>query len=176
MGYRRLFLAVVCLAALATAMNAWGKENLKKRATYELKSIALVGGELILKAAGDDAWRLTTSWRVRQTPQGTLIYLEGKHEVNDGWSGWYLNYDHKGKDGRLGLVPEPGPGCYWKWKEGGWKRQGIEGYDFDCTARPVYGPMRGWRLALKDDRLVLTNETAEEVPFHGWVDNLDDGK
>ena len=176
MGDRRVFLAGVCLAALALAANAQGKENLEKRHTYELKGIALVGGELTVKVKEEDAWRFTTSWRIRNTPQGTLIYLEGKNEANDGWSGWYLNYDHKGKDGRLGLVPEPGPGCYWKWKEGGWKRQGIEGYDFDCSARPLHGPMGGWRLAIKGDRLVLTGEGEQEVPFRGWVDNLDDGK
>jgi hypothetical protein len=115
-------------------------------------------------------------WGIRETPRGTLIVLLGNREEKDGWSGWYLNYDHKGTDGRLGLVPEPGPGCYWKWKEGGWRKSGIEGYDFDCTARPLNGPLRGWRLTTSGDQLLLANEAAEEVPFRGWVDNLDDGK
>jgi len=176
MGNRRLFLAVICIIVPALAMSARGKENLQKRQTYELPGIAFDGSGLTVKATGDDAWRFTSVWQIRNTPQGTLIYLAGKKDETDGWSGWYLNYDHKGTDGRLGLVPEPGPGCYWTWKEGGRQRRGIEGYDFDCNAVPRNGPMRGWRLAVKGDQLLLTNEDVQQVPFRGWFDNLDDGK
>jgi hypothetical protein len=173
----RGFVVALCLVAFPPAVRAQKKENLEKRDTLELYGIALGGGELRVKPKGEEAWRFRTVWRVRQTPQGTLIYLsQWYHDKNTGWDGWYLNYDHKGKDGRLGLVPEPGPGCYWKWKEGGWNRQGIEGYEFHCTARPLNGPIRGWWLAIKDDKLVLTNEGDQEVRFRGWVANLDDGK
>jgi hypothetical protein len=73
-------------------------------------------------------------------------------------------------------VPEPGPGCYWKWDEGTWSRDGIEGYRFHCTARPLNGPMQSWRLAIQGDQFVLSDRGVPEVRFRGWVANLDDGK
>ena len=112
----------------------------------------------------------------RKTPRGVLIYLAGGERAG-AWGGWYLNYDHRAKDPRVGLVPEPGPGCYWTWSEGAWKKNlGCFGYTFPCTARPANGPMRGWSLTLDGDKLVLAERAAAEVSFTGTIDDLNDGK
>src|SRR5258708_31873211 len=98
--------AVLCLAGLTPAASAQRKENLEKRSTYNVKGVALVTGELLVKAKGEDAWRFQTVWRFRKTPHGTLIYLSQRaDEKTAGWDGWYLNYDHKSKAGRARLVP-----------------------------------------------------------------------
>src|SRR5262249_13935025 len=70
-----------------------------------------------------------------------VLALDAEHRLTDVSSAstvravWLADLDPAAR--REGLVPEPGPGCYWKWKEGGWNRQGIEGYEFHCTARPL---------------------------------------
>ena len=42
-----------------------------------------------------------------------IVPLAGSH-YGVRYDGWWLNYDHLGKDPLLGLVAEPGPGTVWK--------------------------------------------------------------
>jgi hypothetical protein len=120
------------------------------------------GGEGQAAAAGSSRWRL------RRTPRGTLIYL-----AEGAWGGWYLNYDHRGKDRRVALVPEPGPGCYWRWTEGPWEKNkgfgpsgpGGPEYTIACRARPANGPFKGWSLAADRAGVVLARSPSAELRF-----------
>jgi hypothetical protein len=146
------------------------QENLKRLDVFSLGKVGLVNGEL---RAGADR---VTGWKLRKTPHGVLIYSAGGEKIG-AWGGWYLNYDHKGKDSRVGLVPDPGPGCYWIWSEGARKKNvGGFGYTFPCTAQPAHGPMRGWSLTFDAKKLVLAKQPKLEVSFTGTIDDLNDGK
>jgi hypothetical protein len=165
--YRAVVAGAVCCWAAGAAHT---QENLERREGVHLEQAGVVNGAL---RAGKG---LRSGWLIRKTPQGVLIYLAGGEEAG-GWSGWYLNYDHRGKDPAVGLVPEPGPGCYWTWTEGAWRKNpGGFGYTFRCTARPANGPLRGWALTSEGGKLVLAREAAVEVGFRGEIDDLNDGK
>jgi hypothetical protein len=160
-------IGVLCLVGvLASAGHA--RDNLKRIEGVSLAGVGVAGGALREGGKGGSRWMF------RQTRRGTLIYLAG-----GGWGGWYLNYDHRGKDARVGLVPEPGPGCYWSWEEreeARKKNSDNRGYSFPCVARPANGPMKGWSLALEGGKLILAKEPAAEVTFRAAYDDLDDGK
>lgn len=144
------------------------RENLERRDDLTLARVGIVHGNLRVG-------RGPSTWRIRRTPRGVLIYL-ARGEAAGAWGGWYLNYDHRGNDRVIGLVQRPGPGCYWTWSEGAWEQinSGF-GYTFPCTARPANGPMRGWSLTLEKSRLVLHQGKAA-VTFEGTIDDLNDGK
>jgi hypothetical protein len=161
----------VLLSGCAVALAARDPENLKRSDVVTLDKVVIAGGE---PRAGDGA----SGWKLRTTPQGVLIPL-APGERAGAWGGWYLNYDHKGTDPRVGLVPEPGPGCYWTWDEGPRKRKrDIDGfgYTIPCTARPAHGPLRGWALTLDGRKLVLAKKPAAEAGFTASIDDLNDGK
>jgi hypothetical protein len=161
---------------MAGVVGCWAaaaddREDLVRKDDVTLARVAVVHGSLRVGKGERDM----SVWRFRKTPRGVLIYL-APGERSGGWGGWYLNYDHRGKDRRLGLVPRPGRGCYWTWSEGPWRRNvGGFGYTFPCTARAANGPLRGWSLAFEGARLVL-GRTADPVTFEGAVDDLNDGK
>jgi hypothetical protein len=165
--FRVMVAGVLCCGALPALAGA---ENLKRNEGVALEGVGVVNGELrVVKERA-------SGWRFRTTPRGVLIYLAAGEKIG-AWGGWYLNYDHRGKDPRVGLVSEPGPGCYWTWSEGGWKKnRGGYGYTFPCTARPANGPLRGWSLTFDGAKLVLAKEPAAPVTFTGSIDDLDDGK
>jgi hypothetical protein len=96
-----------------------------------------------------------------------------------GWRGWFLNYDHRGKDRRVGLVPEPGPGCFWDWTEGPKKEspfpQGPSGpggpaFTISCRARPANGSLKGWSLTVEGTDLVLARSPRKELRFMASID------
>jgi hypothetical protein len=153
------------------ACAAGARENMRRSDVVSLPRVAVVGGAL--RAVKDGA----SGWKFRKTPRGVLIYV-AHGERAGAWGGWYLNYDHKGKDPVVGLVPVPGPGCYWTWSEGAWRKNSPSGfgYTFECTARPVNGPLRGRSLTLDSGKLVLSPRTPAELTFEGSVDDLSDGK
>lgn len=163
---RALFaLGLACLVAPAAA-----PEQLERREAVTLFGAGVSDGEL---RAGPDRG---SAWRPVATPKGVLIVFLGG-ERNGAHAGWYLNYDHRGKDARVMLTAEPGPGCCWNWSEGPrQKRVRDFGYTFACTARPANGPMRGWALTLDGDKLLLVKESGKEVSFQGTIDDLNDGK
>src|SRR2546430_2208784 len=126
-------LGLTCL--LAPAVSA--QERLVRREGVTLTRVGVHNGEL---RAGPDRG---SAWRPVATPKGTLIVFQGG-ERNGGYTGWYLNYDHRGKDVCVMLTAEPGPGCYWTWSEGSQEKNvGGFGYTFPCRARPANGPLRG---------------------------------
>src|SRR5437879_1093401 len=100
--YRLIIAGFVCCGAVASAAAL---EKLKRIEGVYLGKVGVVNGAVV---AGKDRG---SGWRFRKTDQGVLIYLGGGERAG-AWGGWYLNYDHKGKDPKLGLVPAPGPGCY----------------------------------------------------------------
>jgi hypothetical protein len=160
-------LAAACVLAATAGRDP---ENLKRMEGVYLDKVGVEGGQL---RAGKDRG---SGWLFKTTPRGTLIYL-APGERAGAWGGWYLNYDQRGKDRRVGLVPQPGPGCYWTWHEGPWKKnRGGYGYTFPCTARPANGPLRGRSLALDGGKLVLADKPAAEITFTGSIDDLNDGK
>jgi hypothetical protein len=164
--FRAVIVGVLCCWVAGVAHS---QENLQRREDVHLERAGVVNGAL---RAGKD---LRSDWLIRKTERGVLIYLAGREA--GAWSGWYLNYDHRGKDPVVRLVPEPGPGCYWTWTEGAWKKnRGGFGYTFPCTARPANGPMRGWALTSDGGKLVLAREAPAEVRFLGEIDDLNDGK
>ncbi len=159
----------VCFLGCGAATLAAGHEDLVRSEVVSFEGASVVSGEV---RAGDGG----SGWKFRQTPRGVLIYLVGS-ERSGAWGGWYLNYDHRGKDRRVGLVPEPGPGCYWTWSEGARKKNvGGFGYTIPCTARPANGPLRGWSLTLDGGKPVLAREPATEARFIASIDDLSDGK
>jgi hypothetical protein len=158
---------VLCCGALPALGAA---ENLKRLDGVVLEKVGVVNGEL--RGGGERG----SGWLFRKTPRGVLIFL-ANGEGAGAWGSWYLNYDHRGKDPRVGLVPEPGPGCYWTWSEGAWRKNpGGYGYTFPCMARPANGPMQGWSLTLAGAKLALAKGAAAEVTFRGTIADLDDGK
>lgn len=164
----RRFLAVLLLSALAAESPAFDRRDLKRMPGVWLEGVEVAGAD---PRAGAGKKR-GSGWRFRQTPGGTLIYRPG------GWGVRYLNYDHRGKDPMVGLVPEPGPGCYWTWderEEEKKKNSWNNGYRFPCIARPANGPMKGWSLAIDGGRLVVAKEPAAEVRFWAEYDDLRDG-
>jgi hypothetical protein len=164
----RFLIAILFCSWIVPTLAA--PENLKRVEGVYLDKVAVVNGEL---KAGKERG---SGWLFRKTPRGTLIYLAGGERAG-AWNGWYLNYDHKGKDSRVGLVPEPGPGCYWTWSEGAWKKNpGGFGYTFPCSARPMNGPLRGRSLSVDGTNLVLTDNPLNEIHFKGTIDDLNDGK
>jgi len=124
----------------------------------------------VLRIPGDVSY-----WDFRKTPRGTLIYAS-----SGGWKGWYLNYDHKGKDRRVGLVPEPGPGCYWRWTEGRWKEEEPRGegpvYTIPCRAKAANGPLKGWSLTAGGADVVLAKSPPTEFCFRADVGEQDTSK
>jgi hypothetical protein len=155
---RNMFMLLLGGFVLASAPPE--EEGLVRVDEVELKKVEFKDGRL---RAGEER----SVWRFRLTPRGTLIYVSG-----GGWSGWYLNYDHKGKDRRVGLVPEPGPGCYWRWTEGARQghKQGPSGpggpyYTIPCRATPVNGPLKGWSLAADGTDVVLAESPKKELDF-----------
>jgi hypothetical protein len=164
---KRFLIAAVCCLAVGVIL---ARENLKRLEGVHLDGVAAVGGEL--KAGKEQG----SGWLFRKTPQGVLIFLSPGERAG-AWGGWYLNYDQRGKDPRVGLVPQVGPGCYWTWEEGPRKRNvGGFGYTFPCTARPANGPLRGWKLTADGDKLTLARDPGGEITFKGEIDDLDDGK
>jgi len=64
-----------CVSVSSRQLHSSAKEGKPgERDTYESRRRRR-HGKLIVKAKGEDAWRFTTSWRIRNTPHGTLIYL-----------------------------------------------------------------------------------------------------
>jgi hypothetical protein len=100
-------------------------------------------------------------WRIARTPGGVTLQVDAPGK----YAGWYLNYDHRGKDAALLLTPEPGPGCVWVLAEvrrGEIVAGGGEGHqDIWATVTAAEGPMKGWHLAaggrakLQKERSVL---------------------
>lgn len=162
---------VIAVIAGCLVVGLARPENLKRWEGVSLDRVGVDGGDL---KAGKERGSI---WLFRKTPQGVLISLAPGEQAG-AWGGWYLNYDQRGKDPRVGLVPQPGPGCYWTWDEGPWKKNSPSGfgYTFPCTARPANGPLRGWSLTADDGKLVLTRNPAKEITFKGAIDDLDDGK
>ncbi len=157
---RKLIALLVGGAVVASTTAA--EKGLYRLEVVELEKVELKNGRL---RPGDDH----SNWRFRKTPRGTLISVSG-----GGWSGWYLSYDHKGKDRRVGLVPEPGPGCYWQWTEGPRKesrfKQGPAGpggpyYTIPCRATPANGPLKGWSLTADGADLILAESPKKEYRF-----------
>jgi hypothetical protein len=88
-----------------------------------------------------------TRWRIAPAPGGITLRVGGVGK----YAGWYLNYDHRGKDVAVLLTPELGPGCVWVLSE---VRRGEivdrrdEGHlDIWATITAAEGPMQGWHLA-----------------------------
>src|SRR5262245_18317722 len=48
-------------------------------------------------------------WRIGRTSGGVTLQVDESSK----YAGWYLNYDHRGKDVAVLLTPELGPGCVW---------------------------------------------------------------
>lgn len=164
--YRCWVIGVLCCFV---AVAGQARDNLRRRPGGMLPAVAVVDGEL----RKDE--KRASHWMPRTTKRGTLIYLSAGEQAG-AWGGWYLNFDHRGKDPRVSLVRQPGPGCYWTWKEGTWHKTRYFDRIFTITVRPANGPMRDWRLAFDGDRLILTKEGDAEVHFQGSVADLDDGK
>jgi hypothetical protein len=164
--FRCWVIGVLCCVLVGVTQ---AREKLRRMPGGTLPAVAAIDGEL----RKDE--KRASLWLPRTTARGTLIYLKGG-ELAGAWGGWYLNFDHRGKDARVSLVPEPGPGCYWTWEEGPWRKSRDFGRTFAITVRPANGPMRGWLLTMDGDKLILAKETAAEVKFQGYVDDLDDGK
>jgi hypothetical protein len=154
---------------VALAGVGQSREHPERRPGGNLLNIHVVNGEL---RAGKHTG---THWLVRQTPRGTLVCLD-RGERAGAYGGWYLNFDHRGKDTQVGLVPQPGPGCYWSWQEGSWHKTRDFGRTFSITVRPTRGPLAGWSLSLVKKKLMLTRDRTAEIKFQGEVDDLDDGK
>src|SRR5262249_13468055 len=154
---------VVAAVAGCLGVGLAQTENLKRREGVSLGQGGVDGGDL--KVGKEQV----SGWLFRKTPQGELIYL-APGERAGAWGGWYLNYDQRGKDPRVGLVPQPGPGCYWAWEEGPRKRNvGGYGYTFPCTARPASGPLKGWKLTADGDKLILSRDPLAEITFRGEI-------
>lgn len=164
--FRRYCVACLC-CLLAGASLA--RENLKRTPGGTLRKVSVIDGELRKDEKGG------FHCMPRKTARGTLIYLSPGERAG-AWGGWYLNFDHRGKDPRVSLVPQPGPGCYWTWQEGPWRKTRDYGRTFTITVRPANGPLRDWQLAFEGDKLILSKDSAAEVHFQGYVDDLDDGK
>jgi hypothetical protein len=167
----RKLLAMLLSGAVVASATADPKD-MRRREGVNLKGVVVENGRL---RVGKDV----SDWNFKKTRRGTLIYV-----ASGGWRGWYLNYDHKGKDRRIGLVPEPGPGCYWQWTEGPWKKSpfpeggsgpGGPAYTIPCRARPVNGPLKGWSLTAGESNVVLA-KSPKEFQFTASVGELDTGK
>jgi len=174
---RKLMALLVGGAVLASVTAAPRERDLVRREVVDLEGVVVKDGWLRVGGVESDR----SHWRFRKTPRGTLIYVSGTRE-SAGWSGWFLNYDHRGKDRRVGLVPEPGPGCYWSWTEGPRKMtlagryrgpSGLEGpvYEIPCRARPANGPLRGWSLTAGGADVVLARSPAKEFRFTASIDD-----
>src|SRR5438270_892653 len=161
--FRAVVAGVLCCGAVTAAHAQKDRERVERGHNGK---VGVVNGELRVGK------NLGSGWRFRETARGMLILYAGTARA---WRGWYLNYDHRGKDPRVGLVPEPGPGCYWNWEEGAWKKNpnGCS-YTVLCTARPANGPMRGWSLTCDGVKLVLAEGASAEVVFTGSAPNLRD--
>src|SRR5262245_25605089 len=91
-----------------------------------------------------------TRWRIAAAPGGITLEVGGVGK----YAGWYLNYDHRGKDVAVLLTPERGPGCVWVLSEirrGEISKGGDEGsQDIWATIAAAEGPMSGWYLTPGD--------------------------
>jgi len=144
-------------------------ENLVRREAVTLFQVGVSDGEL---RAGPDRG---SAWRPVATPRGVLIVFLGG-ERNGAYTGWYLNYDHKGKDARVMLVAEPGPGCYWRWSEGPEKKnRGASATP--SPARPA-GQRPDARLVAHQGRRQIDPDQGGGEGSHvrGSIDDLNDGK
>lgn len=70
------------------------------------------------------------------------------------WSGWYLQYDHRGTDPRVLLSPVPGFGTNWRCtKYAG--RESNHRYVFSVRIQAMQGPMAGRVLSVQDSQVKL---------------------
>jgi hypothetical protein len=162
----RIIAPTSALMFLLVAMMTHAQERLVRRAILELDNVALDQGKLI-------AGKQLIGWQVSQTPRGAVLRI---HYGGGAWNGWYLNYDHRGEDPRVGLVPELGSGCYWSWSEGAPGARREWGFKIPCTASAKNGPLQGWSLTLSSGRLGLGKSPENPTRFLIYVDDENDGK
>jgi len=150
--------------------------DLHRSAVVELDHVEVENGRLRVLTAKDPPWSAGFSeWEFEKTPLGTQIYLSTWRE-RSGKRGLYLSYDHQGKERRVSLVREPGPGCYWEWTEGprvegrfldvlGPTGPGGPYFTIPCQAKPANGPFKGWSLTSEGADLVLAKSPKNQFTF-----------
>jgi hypothetical protein len=168
---RSTVMPIIAFAALAMLFAspalAQRKETLRRIPGVELPKFRVQDGVIAPHEYG-------SPWDYRETKGGMLIFL-AKGEQAGEYGGWYLNYDHQGKDPRVLLVPEPTAGCIWSWTEGGRVRKREFGYYHQVTVKPIAGPYAGWMLT-GDKTGLLLREGEATVHFRVNIDDLEDGK
>jgi hypothetical protein len=128
-------LSLAVQALLVTGGRAFDRYSVEGPAGLPGYGLGVVDGKVCLV----EATAASHDWYLRDKEKGTLIRLLTASK-RDKYSGWYLSYDVKGKDKRVFLTKEPGPGSYWKVSVGG------------CSSRSAVsataGKLKGWYLNL----------------------------
>jgi hypothetical protein len=137
MKARPILLLVVLLALAWDAPPGWSQKGER----WDRRENAPMFHLRVPNAGG------VTHWRIAPATGGITLQVGGVGK----YAGWYLNYDHRGKDATVLLSPEPGPGCVWILSEV--RRGEIVGkagdghQDIWATITAAEGPVEGWYLA-----------------------------
>jgi hypothetical protein len=167
---RSLLIITAVAAAMLCASSAMAqrKETLVRAPGVELPGFQVQDGVI-------SAHQYGSRWEYRETTGGMLISL-ARGERAGAYAGWYLNYDHQGKDPRVILVPEPTVGCVWSWAEGPRVRKREFGYYHKVTVKPAAGGYAGWELTSDKKGPLLREQGDPSVQFQVNIDDLEDGK
>jgi len=118
-----------------------------------------------------------SAWRPVANARGVLIVFLGG-ERNGAYTGWYLNYDHKGKDARVMAGSRARPWLLLEMVRGP-REEESRGLRLHLPLHGPAGPtapMRGWSAHQGRRQIDPDQGGGEGSHVRGSIDDLNDGK